>query len=189
MEQQTIDEKIENFLKKNENSFKVGVPVSDEELEKIIKQVGLAENCVTISQLPKDYRQFLNKYGSIDGESITIGESTRRIGDDRINYLASMQRTFKHGCESDHMSKNQLRCCWRIAGIEQIFIGDHSIDYYVNVSKIGRGFIYSRKFHDGHKLYAYNFAEFLDKLFEDYSRRTVNNAYRKNIMRAKSRLE
>ena len=89
---------------------------------------------------------------------------------DKIKALITQQRNFQRYFvydtiyKRDKAAKEKLESCWCIAS-------DHSLDnYYIDVSKEGKGFIYSSSRDGKARLYTRNIIEFLFYISEDHER-------------------
>ncbi|WP_162789913.1 SMI1/KNR4 family protein [Cardinium endosymbiont of Sogatella furcifera] len=170
-----LDEKIKKFLDKED--FEKGSPVTNEELDLVINKLGRTVDMFNMSSIDKEYKAFLNKYGSIDGGGFEIYGPTVHTGDNekRIQYISSIQRGFENRCRTSKMKAAQIKSCWLIAGIDQ---GD---EYYINLSGKKKENIYSISPDGKSKLFAKDFLEFLDKFFESYERKFEEETYQGEV--------
>lgn len=162
-----IDEKMNKFLETNK--FGQDSPLSDEELKEVIKKLKRTEVEFNIDLLDKEYRKFLNKYGSIHGEGYRIIGSSSRIN--KINHSASVQLGFENCCKIDGIKEKIVKSCWLMASIDQ------EDQYYFNLASKNKNYIYSLNHEGRTKIYAKNFLDFLDKFFESFQRKDEEREY------------
>lgn len=166
-----MEEKVKKFL---DNKFVVGSPMTNEEIELAIKQLGKNEEVFTIDKMDKNYLAFLNKYGSIYGRGFTIvGPSVHTSN--KVRYISGFQRGFEARCKDDQMKASHIKASWFIASVDQ---GD---DYYINLSRKNKNYVYSVNLEGRSKIFANDFLDFLDKFFEAYERQREEESYEEDI--------
>lgn len=159
-----LDEKIKKFLDKDD--FETGSRLTSNELDLVINKLGRTVDMFNVFSIDKNYKTFLNKYGSMDGGGFEIyGPAKSDAGDKekRIQYISSIQRGFEDRCRISNMK--QIKSCWLIAGIDQ------SDEYYINLAGRNKDNVYSISPDGKSKLFSRNFLEFLDMFFETYERK------------------
>ncbi|MEF2229233.1 MAG: hypothetical protein V3581_04350, partial [Candidatus Cardinium sp.] len=114
------------------------------------------------SNLDKDYRVFLNDYGSIYGSGIYICGPTKDC-DNKHGYIVSKQAGFEHRCRINRMTEEKIKLTWLIAE-------DENNQYYLDLSKEKdeRGYISSIDSNGISRNFAKSFLNFLDSFFEAY---------------------
>lgn len=180
-QQATVKEKVNAFIEKHQNYFNSVEPVSQEDLREAIRRMGTIDNCVTADALSDEYKEFLGVYGSI-GTKFMLGDLVEASGEAKISHICRNQLEFKRRCLLQRMRKEEAKCCWQIGREDPWRVGRKSTEYYFNISETGNGYIYSYQPEIGHKLYAYTFMEFLERIFENYERRIISENYEDRIL-------
>lgn len=167
-----LHEKIKKFLEKED--FEAGLPITNVEIVSVIEELGRSVDMFTIDSIDKEYIAFLNKYGSIDGGGFDIS-GPDIYTDDKVKCMLSIQRGFENRCKMNQVKSSQVKSCWLIAGIDQ---GD---EYYINLSRANKNYVYSMSPDGKSKLFAKDFLEFLDKFLEVYDRKDAEKSYEKDL--------
>ena len=172
----SIDGFMKEFIKEQGEQLKEGVNINRKSIQLAINNIEENEdiNSVDIDSLPKEYIEFMDKYGSIHGKGHAISGPTNKksanTNKKKGAYIASLQRGFKKSCLRLNKPRERVKFYWLIADISD------NEQCYIDVSDTnqGRGRIYSIDSMGNSKLFATNFNEFLNRFCESFRIRQVN---------------
>ncbi|UWW97650.1 MAG: SMI1/KNR4 family protein (plasmid) [Candidatus Cardinium sp.] len=152
-----IDLKLEKLL--NLGKLIKGFCIDNDDINSVLEKLDMNEYNFDSDNL-KDYKDFLNRYGSIFGNGLFICGPTKSFDEKekKINLMVSIQNAFKNRV-SKTVKKLEKKAIWLIAE-------DEHNKYYIDFSN--HGCIYSIGLDSIPKYFSENFSNFLDRIFEYY---------------------
>ena len=166
-----LKERVNKFLKKgfHLSAPKIG-PLTEDEMCDAAKSLGKYKNLFKKCTSFKEYIEFLNQYGAMFNNGFGICGPSQVASNKKkaIKDMMSSQGGFNSCCGVNGVKKRELASYWQIAYVDQ------EDEYLIDVSKNGKGFIYSMSYEGKSRLFAKSFLEFLENFFEEYDRLIVN---------------
>lgn len=162
--------KVNSFLQKNE--LELGFAVTDGILDSVLIRLSMNKDSLNSCEL-KEYKEFLNKYGSIRHTTFDIyqceliedeeldDEIKKSNIDKKVDAIISTQSLFHNSVKKPGRNEKTF---WLIAK-------DQDNQYFVNLNKNSNlGHVYYVDSSGNLVHFAKDFSEFLNKFFEEYEK-------------------
>lgn len=174
-----LNERVQKLLLEG---FRRGSPLSEDQLNKVIKDLGKDENIFKLTNLDRDYVEFLTTYGSLRNSPFVIvgtrgnkESTTNEASERKIKSMTKIQREFEDSFHVRKFKRAQIKSCWWIA------TEYYEYDYYMDLSGKNKSYVYSLSYGGTVKIYAENFLDFLDKFYLMHKWRDAEDVYVKNL--------